>query len=269
MIAPLWAVLVCARPVEPTTPEPVAAPPAGVVVTYDAIVAAGDGLELHQLGWRVADRAGVAWAARMPRSGRMTVTPSEEVRPLSELVEGESGTWAAVNGGFYEQGPMGLVVSGGVERHPLTERGGSGVVQHDPMPVGVVHRDAWTPGAKEAVQSIDRIVDAGTSLVKPRAGAHLDARSAVVVSPQGVWVVVAVAKESVAPGAGGVRLVSTAGHGLTLPEFADLLIIGLHAEQALNLDGAVSTQMVVSVPPWRWVVAGEWGTINGVVVRDG
>lgn len=162
---------------------------------------------------------------------------------------------------------MGLVVSDSAERHPLTDRGASGVVEYDPMPVGVVHRHAWNPGAKQALQSIDRVVDAGASLVKPRDGAHLDARTAVVVAPDGVWVVVAVANESITPEADGVRLVSTVGHGLALSEFAELLVTGLHAEQALNLDGAVSTQMVVSIPPWRWVVTGERGTINGVVVR--
>lgn len=267
MIAPLLAALACARPEEPAPPVQDAAPTAGVVVTYDAVVAAGEGVELHQLGWRVAERTGVAWAARVPRNGRLAVKPSDEVRPLTELSAGEAGTWAAVNGGFYEDGPMGLVVSDGMERHPLAQRGGSGVVEYDPMPVGVVHRDAWKPGANQALQSIDRLVDAGASLVKPREGAHLDARSAVVVSPDAVWVVAAVGNESITPGPDGVKLVSTVGHGLALSEFADLLVTGFHAEQALNLDGAVSTQMVVSMPPWRWVVAGERGTINGVVVR--
>ncbi len=265
MIAPLLAALACARPPEP--PVENAALTAGIVVTYDAIIAAGNGLELHQLGWRVAERTGVAWAARVPRDGRLTVKPSDDVRTLSELTVGETGAWAAINGGFYEDGPMGLVVSDGVEQHPLAERGGSGVVEFDPMPVGVVHRDAWKPGAKQALQSIDRLVDAGASLVKPREGAHLDARSAVAVSADGVWVVAAVANESVVAGSDGVKLVRTVGHGLALSEFADLLVAGLHAEQALNLDGAVSTQMVVSIPPWRWMVAGERGTINGVVVR--
>jgi uncharacterized protein YigE (DUF2233 family) len=264
---PLLAALACAPPAEPALPVENAAPTAGIVVTYDAIIAAGNGLELHQLGWRVAERTGVAWAARVPRDGRLTVKPSAEVRPLADLTAGEAGTWAAINGGFYEDGPMGLVVSDGVERHPLANRGGSGVVEYDPMPVGVVHRDAWKPGAKQALQSIDRLVDAGASLVKPREGAHLDARSAVAVSADGVWVVAAVANESLEPGPDGVTLVRTVGHGLALSEFADLLVTGLYAEQALNLDGAVSTQMVVSIPPWRWVVTGERGTINGVVVR--
>ena len=263
----MLAVLACARAPDPAPPAPAAEPPAGILVTADTILASTDGLELHQLAWQVADRAGVAWAARVPRDGRLTVKPSDDVLPLSALTVGETGAWAAINGGFYEDGPMGLVVSEGVERHPITERGGSGVVQYDPMPVAVLHRDVWKPGAKQALQSIDRLVDAGVSLVKPRAGAHLDARSAVLVAPGGVWLVAAAANESIKPGLDGVTLVSTVGHGLSLSEFADLLVTGLHAEQALNLDGAISTQMVVSIPPWRWVVTGERGTINGVVVR--
>lgn len=262
MITPLLVALACTHP--HAAPP---APTARLVVTYNVIIAASDGLVLHQLGWQVADRSGIAWAARVSRDGRLTVTPSDDVRTLADLTTGETGTWAAINGGFYEDGPMGLVIRDGVERHPLTERGGSGVVQYDPMPVGVVHRDVWKPGAKQALQSIDRLVDAGTSLVKPREGAHLDARSAIVVTPEGVWVVVAVANESITPGSDGVMLVRTVGHGLALAEFADLLVTGLHAEQALNLDGAVSTQMVVSILPWRWGITGEHGTINGLVIR--
>lgn len=268
MIAPLLAALACAGPPESAPPAPVAPVAPGVLVTYDVVVATGDGLELHQLGWQVADRSGVAWGARVPRDGTLSMLPSDDIRSLADLTSGETGTWAAVNGGFYEDGPMGLVVSDGVERHPLSERGGSGVVEYDPMPVGVVHRDTWKPGAKQALQSIDRIVDEGSSLVKPREGAHLDARSAVVVASDGVWVVVAVANESITPGSDGIRLVNTVGHGLTLSEFSDLLVLGLHAQQAVNLDGAVSTQMVVRSPQWRWVVTGERGTINAVVIRE-
>lgn len=265
---PSLAVLACGgQPGPPLQTPPAPSEASHVSLAYDALVTAVEGLELHQLGWEVDGRTGVAWAARVPRAGALAVLPSDEVASLTTLVGNEVGTWAAINGGFYEDGPMGLVVSAGVERHALTDRGGSGVVSYGPTPVAVFHRDAWLPGAQEALQSIDRVVDGGVALVKSRAGAHRDARSAVAVSADAVWVVAAVAADSVRASPDGVQLINTVGEGLTLAEFADFLVSTLHADQALNLDGAVSTQMVVSTPTWRWVLRGERGTINGVLVR--
>ena len=69
------------------------------------------------------------------------------------------------------------------------------------------------------------------------------------------------------PGPDGIQLIRTVGEGMTLAEFAEFLVLAVGAKQALNLDGAVSTQMIVAMPTWRWVVRGERGTINGVVIR--
>jgi len=237
------------------------------MVTADELLAEGDGLALHRMRWQVNNRSGVAWAVKAQPEGRLTIRPSESVQALSTLTASETGTWAAVNGGFYEDGPMGLVVSDGVERHPRTSRGGSGIVQFDPMPVQVLHRDAWTPAARQALQSIDRLVDGGQSLVKAKEGAHRDARTAVAVAADGVWVVVAVATESVNETSQGAKLTKTVGQGFTLSEFSDFLVGTLHAQQALNLDGAVSTQMIVNIQSQRWTIEGERGTINAVVLK--
>jgi hypothetical protein len=161
---------------------------------------------------------------------------------------------------------MGLVVSSGVESHALAANGGSGVVQFDSAGANIVHRDAWAPGATEALQSIDRLVDGGASLVHPRPDAHRDARSAVAISDDRLWLVAAFAANNVTSGPDGIQLIRTVGEGMTLAEFADFLVVALGAKQALNLDGAVSTQMIVAMPTWRWVVRGERGTINGVVI---
>jgi hypothetical protein len=245
-----------------------AAPPAagGVILGPKVLVAAESGVELHTGTWAAGGERGALWLASVPRDGALRVAPGSAVRPLSDLVGAPPPPWAAINGGFYDNGPMGLVVSGGVEHTPLSPKGGSGVVLFGPNPAQIVHRDAWTPGAHEALQSIDRLVDAGASLVKPRANAHRDARSAVAITADRLWLVAAWAEASGTPTADGVQLDDTIGEGLTLAELAELLVTGLGATQALNLDGAVSTQMIVSTSSGRWTLYGERGTINGLVV---
>lgn len=253
-------------PLVPTAVASAPQPRGGVTVTDDTLIAKVDGLELRQLTWSVPGARGLAWVARVPRDGALDVVPSPSVVPLSQIVGTPRGTWAAVDGGFYEDGPMGLVVSDGVEHAALTGRGGSGVVSYGPDRVSIVHRDAWKPGPQEALQSIDRLVDRGVPLVNEREGARRDARSAVAVSGDAAWIVTAVAEESVRAGADGVQLVNTVGYGMTLAEFARFLA-DRGATEALNLDGAVSTQMIVATPTWRWEVRGQRGTINAVVIR--
>lgn len=238
-----------------------------VAVSETTLMASFGGLELKQLLWSTAEASGVAWLASVPRNGGLQIAARDGVHPLTELVGEPAAPWAAINGGFYEDGPMGLVVSGGVERHALSSRGGSGIVQFTPAGVSIVHRDSWTAGPSEALQSIDRLVDGGVSLVHPRPDAHRDARSAVVVTDDRVLLVAAVADDNVTAGPDGIQLVHTVGSGMTLAEFASFLVTTVSAKQALNLDGAVSTQMIVALPTWRWVVRGERGTINGVVIR--
>ncbi len=262
----LLALLGCAPAASTPSPEPAPAPE-NVVVGSKALVAAADGLELQVVTWTAGPAHGVGWLASVPRNGVLTVAPGAGVHPLAELVGEPSPPWAAINGGFYEDGPMGLVVSNGVESHPVATNGGSGVVQSGPSGVSIVHRDAWSPGPTEALQSIDRLVDGGASLVHARPDAHRDARSAVAISEDRLWLVAAFADNNVTAGPDGIQLVNTVGNGMTLAEFAQFLVSGLGAKQALNLDGAVSTQMIVATPTWRWVVRGERGTINGVVLR--
>jgi uncharacterized protein YigE (DUF2233 family) len=253
----------------PSSSTPPAGVPADVRVDHDTVVAAAEGFELHQLDWTAGPSAGTAWAARFPRDAALRVHPSGSVQPLAALAHPDAAAWAAINGGFYDaSGAMGLVLAGGVEHEALAPRGGSGVVRYDPGSIAILHRDAWVPGsAREALQSIDRIVDRGTVLVRPAAGAHRDARSGVAVADDAVWLVAAAARESIRPGAQGLRLQGTAGRGLTLAEFATLLVDALHAREALNLDGAVSTQMMVAASGWSWGVEGERGTVNAVSLR--
>jgi hypothetical protein len=225
-----------------------------------------EGMSLMEHSYTVGQRRGRVWVARFAREAQLDVLPSSEVRRLPALVEGQQGTWAAINGAFYEEGPMGLVVSGGRQEAPATSRGGSGVVAAGPMPVFIVHRDQWRPGPAEALQSIDRLVDRGHSLVNPRADDRRSARSAVAIGEGALWLVATSREESVQVEPGGLRLKAAEGEGLTLSETAALLV-ELGAVQALNLDGGISTQMAAQVGEQRWTLHGVEGTINALLIR--
>lgn len=266
----LLALLPGAPAVQPGAPGSVPPPasPPSVAVDPPTTLLAAEGLVLEEQRWRYGEASGRAWRVRVPLPGRAQVVPSEAVVPFAALVPTDPGPWAAINGGFYERGPMGLVVSGGVERSPRSPRGGSGIFSWSAAGPSIGHRDAWAPGAPEALQSIDRLVDAGRSLVKRREEARAAARSAVAISDEALWLVALADEASVAPlPQGGVQLHDTVVLGLPLWAFADYLAQELGARTALNLDGAVSTQLQVSTPDGTWEVRGERGTINALVVR--
>lgn len=232
------------------------------------LLLAEGGLVLESFDWRWEEQRGTLFRARVPRTGRAEVRPSAEVRPFGELLPADAGPWAAINGGFYEVGAMGLVVAGGVQHTALSPRGGSGVFLFGPQGARIVHRDRWAPGEPEALQSIDRLVDEGRSLVKARPEAPRAARSAVVLDGEGMALVAAVAAESLREqGEGSWQIRGSSGRGLSLGAFAALLAGSLGAQQALNLDGAISTQLAVRAGDRRFELRGEAGTINALLLR--
>ncbi len=224
-------------------------------------------LQLEEVTWRVGSETGKAWLASWPAEVRLRIAASETVVPFRDLLPTE-GTWAAINGGFYESDrAMGLVVSGGAQVMPLSPRGGSGVIAGTPTGFDIIHRDAWAPGAANALQSIDRLVDGGTNLVAARQAATRTARSAVALGGGRSWLVALAGDRSIRRSPhGGFRLEATTGSGMSLHDFANFLISATQAEKALNLDGAVSTQLAVHGRR-RFEVIGERGTINAVVVE--
>lgn len=253
------------------TPAEVQAPAALTLGKAEVLLEEG-GLRLDRFTWSADTSSGLVWRVRLPRGAVLDVVPSDAVQPLGALVSASTAAlpapWAAINGGFYEQGPMGLVVSEGKVNHPADPRGGSGILIAQPGPASIIHRDAWTEGPVEALQSVDRIVDGRKNLVSPAPGAHRDARSAVALSEKYVWLVVAAASSSVRETPDGVALEHSAGRGLTLHELGTLLVSTTAADTALNLDGAVSSQMMVVTSARRWSIEGEKGTINALVARS-
>ncbi len=188
------------------------------------VMATAGAVRLEQVAWTLGDDHGWAWIARHPRDARMTVHPAADVSDLPVIAtagEGES----LINGGFYDAGAMGLVRHEGRDLAPRTPSGGSGIAYWGPgVPLQVTHRDAWSDAGTEALQSIDRLVDGGKSLVQPKADARITARVAVITLADGVALVVAADDDSAAPTGSERILRGGEDHGLPLWAFADLLV---------------------------------------------
>lgn len=267
LAAPISALFLAACSATPQEPAADAASP-GLTLSAPVVLREADGLVLDRQDWRWGDERGTAWRASVPLPGRASVVPSDGVVAFERLLPSDPGPWAAINGGFYdpEGRAMGLVLAGGNVHTPFSKGGGSGVFFMGPDGPRVVHRGAWEPGPTEALQSIDRLIDQGKSLVKRQDG-PLAARSAVVVGEARLWLVALAGEDSVDALPDGAQLSATAGEGLPLGVFADYLVQSTAAREALNLDGAVSTQLAARTPEGLFHVRGQRGTINALTIR--
>ncbi len=257
--------------------EPTVSPPPVVVSGTPVAVSAFE--TLHENGefvvwrqvWQFGATRGLAWLVRVPRTAPAAVVHSDDVVPFADLLPDDDGPWAAINGGFYEAEnsgyrPMGLVISDGTVGSELTRRGGSGVFYVDERGPHIVHRSGFSAAPEHALQSIDRLVDRGTSVVNQRPGQSEAMRSAVAISADHLWIVALAADADIAVVPGGVRL-SRSGAGLPLWAFAEYVLAATGATEALNLDGGVSTQIAVRDGDYALHVEGVRGTINAVVLR--
>jgi hypothetical protein len=222
----------------------------------------------------------VVVASFIPGQHRVQVVPSERPEALDTIVARAAATqpFAAIDGGFYDlQGqPMGLVRTSGRDASPLREGGGSGVLVVEEGLARIVHRDAYaaSDAITDAVQSIDRIVSEGRSLVSAQASQRRAARSAVALDAQGSLHLVvafderAIAHEETARIALGPECGTT---GPTLGEMAELLTRspeqgGVGAREALGLDGGFSTSMTVKSAARALRIEAYRATINAVLV---
>lgn len=225
--------------------------------------------------WKTASQRGVAFRVRVDLPGRAKVIPSERVVPLEQIAPEHAGPWAMINGGFYEAAdvpggyrPMGVVRSGSEQHRKFTHRGGSGIFAVEDGAPKIVHRPKWKTGtsndAEEALQSIDRLIAASKLLVTPKKQSRTTARSAVAIGDDHIWLIVVVADAGVREFDGGVRLFRTGYAGMTLFEFARYIEQTTDAIDVLNLDGSVSTQMIVKMGSEQFKIIGERGTINAI-----
>ena len=98
----------------------------------------------------------------------------------------------------------------------------------------------------------------------PRPDARRAARSIVAVAADAVTVVVMADAHSVTRTDDGISLRATSFLGPTLAEAAAFAVDQLGADTALNLDGAVSSALIVQTPDGRFEVVGEQPVINAV-----
>lgn len=239
-------------------------------LTLDAptTLASADGITVTVTPWRRGTASGRLILAEVSPAAVLSVLPAATPAPLADLLG--DGPLVAVNGGFYDQGqPMGLVRAGSTEHAPLQASGGSGVFVIDGPRRRVVHRSdaAGIASGPDALQSIDRLVDAGAVLVSEGASPALDARTAVAVQADGdVLMGILFAEAAVASEADGqIRLdADSSSSGVSLREWATILS-NHGAVAALNLDGGYSTSMSVRLPGARLDVHPHRATINALV----
>jgi hypothetical protein len=197
------------------------------------------------------------------------VLPADTVERFGHFLPADEGPWAVINGGFYNEhmNPLGLVVSDGTGHSSIGRGGGSGIFLVGPDGPAVVHRDDWQEGPEQALQSIDRLVVEGVSVVSSR-NSRRATRVAVVVGAEHLWLVLAASESSIRTlGDSTVWLRFTSRRGLPLWAFADYLIETTDVVSALNLDGGGSANLVVQLGERRFEVLGERGTINALLVR--
>jgi uncharacterized protein YigE (DUF2233 family) len=238
-----------------------------------------DPVRLYVMEYKQGGAGGQMWIATAESSRvRFGVSPSRGgAQPLGDLL-GSLATrdHVAINGGFYdEKGPLGLVVARGKSLKALRRDGGSGVFTVRNRIPAIVHRDDYSASSDEdcALQSIDRLVDAGRPLVKPRKEMAHDARSAVALDGLGtVYLVVLFDErsvESVEDGRVHLNQNSTET-GTTLFALAEFLARplaegGLEVQTALNLDGGFSSSMQACIGGECAGVVAFRQTINALV----
>jgi uncharacterized protein YigE (DUF2233 family) len=255
----LWGSCSAGAQVEPNT---VSFEPA-VVLASDA------GLVFERQRWHFDQRSGWAWRARVSLDGQVVVRGSDAVIDFDKLLPGDEGTWVAINGGFYDVNgtPMGLVVADGVVKNPFRTGGGSGIFEITETGPRIIHRSHYEAGAAQALQSIDRIIADGQSLVNPRPDARSAARAAVAIGADEITIVLVAQDQSILRLGDDLQLHFTSALGLPLWAFAEYLIESTSASDALNLDGSVSAQMAASVKGRIFRIRGSRGTVNALIMR--
>jgi hypothetical protein len=203
---------------------------------------------LSRIAWRSGQEFGFGWHIRFEPTAKLDVLGAETAVPFGELIgEALSEGGAAINGGFFdEEGrPLDLVRGGGEDIRRFRSRGGSGVFVVGDEGGNIIHRDEWPVDAFAALQSIDRIVADGESLVSERATGRQRraARAAVVIADEAVEFVAVAHGESLRGGPEQIEVGFASGFGLTLHEFADYLVAASGADRALNLDGGPSVHL--------------------------
>jgi hypothetical protein len=229
---------------------------------------------LLRVPWRSGQEFGFGWHVRLEPEATLDVLGTDAAVPFADLLgDALSKGGAAINGGFFdEEGrPLDLVRGGGEEIRRFRSGGGSGVFVVGEEGGNIIHRDEWPVDAYAALQSIDRIVADGESLVGSRGNRRerRAARAAVVIADGRVEFVVIAHGESLRGGPEQIHIGFASGFGLTLPEFADYLVAASDAERALNLDGGPSVHLRYYTDDQRYSLDAGGPTPSAIVAHPG
>lgn len=233
------------------------------------VLASQHGLIIERQRWSFNNTTGTAWRARTALPARVRVVGADAVSSFDNLLPVDEGPWVAINGGFYDENgqPMGLVVSDGVTQSAFRRGGGSGIFQVVDGQPRVIHHSEYKSGSSQALQSIDRIIGEDRVLVNQRPGARAAARSAIAISDTELFFIVLAQDEGVVGARDDVRISGPSGIGMPLWAFTEYVALTTDAREALNLDGALSTQIAARVEGRDIRVRGVGGTINAIIMR--
>lgn len=231
----------------------------------------GDGITVEEHRWVHGMRRGRLWLVSLPVDAAVRVIPAPEPARLTDLIPPDAGPMAAINGGFYDTRgrPLGAVISRGRVHNQGRAGGGSGVLIVSDTGPGIVPYPRFADQAdqvREALQSIDRIIADGHSVVRVGAPGGYGVRSAVAIAGDRLLFAVAAADWGIREVAQGIDLRWPALMGLPLWAFAELLVEASGAEAALNLDGGDSTQLIVRGRGFEFHINSGGRTINGILV---
>lgn len=221
------------------------------------------------------------WSGRLvvatyaDRARTIRIVPSDGPRPLDAIVGPivAPQPFVAIDGGFYDPSgrPLGLVRSGGTDHATLRPGGGSGVFYVEDGAPHIVHRDAYRAreAITDAVQSIDRLVAGGASLVRANASPRRAARSAIAIGERGAIHLVVAFDERAIASEEPARIVLDEESGTTGPTLGEMaaLLISIGAGDALGLDGGFSTSMTVKSTEHALRIEAFRATINAILVH--
>ena len=158
----------------------------------------------------------------------------------------------AVNGGFFLQNrtPLGLIISGGIEKNPLRKANWGIFFIKDNVPRIIHTRDyKGCAGITQAIQCGPRLVVEGRALSLKK---QIAKRSAIGIDREGK-----------------VLLFCSGGSYIEANDFAKILSLppeqkGFGLVHAMNLDGGPSSQMYIGAEELEMNLEGAYGVPNGI-----
>lgn len=228
-----------------------------------------ENIRLQKQFWYWSDQSGIIWSVHIPLDkSKLSILPSTKPQTLDQFPN-QSFNYAMINGGFYDKqdNPLGLVIHDFQEIQALNlNGGGSGVIYSKNDQITISHKKHYPGQAEEALQSIDRLVHNQTALLHYKPNRPLSTRSAIVLTKTEI-ILVLLAENRIIHGKDfNIQLGFNRNYGVPLWAFSHYLTNHLGAISALNLDGGVSSQLLVHINNKNFTIKNIGKTINAVML---